>query len=73
MTIRKLTAAGAALALVASPAVYASANARTAAPAEGESELAGGGALYAILAVAIVAAFTVATISAEDDDEPVSA
>ncbi|WP_375291080.1 hypothetical protein [Qipengyuania sp.] len=73
MTFRKIAAAGAALAVAASPAVYAGANARTAAPAQGESELAGGGALYAVLAIAVVAAFTAITIAAEDDDEPVSA
>ena len=73
MKLRNLAIIGAAAGLAVTPAISASAANRTSAPAAGESELAGG-ALYAVLAVAVVAAFTAITIAAEDDDdEPVSA
>ncbi|SMQ58904.1 hypothetical protein SAMN06297468_0210 [Altererythrobacter xiamenensis] len=73
MRLKTVSMAAAAAALVAAPvAIQAQAADRTAAPAEGASELGGGSdGIYAIVAVAILAGF-IALTAANDDDLPTS-
>ena len=72
MRLKTVSMAAAAAALVAAPvAIQAQAADRASAPAEGASELAGGDGVYAIIAVAVLAAF-IALTAANDDDLPTS-
>lgn len=72
MKIRTLAAAAAVLSLATAPAIAEVSLARTSAPVEGESELAGGSSLLiAILAAAAVIAGIVIAVDG-GDDEPVS-
>ncbi|WP_228243031.1 hypothetical protein [Porphyrobacter sp. GA68] len=71
MKLRNALAATAALTLVAAPAVAEVSFARSSAPVEGESELAGSSVIIALLAAAAVIGAII--IAVDDDDQPISA
>lgn len=72
MTIKKIVMATAAAGLALSPIAVSAATAdRSAAPAQGESDLLGAGTLVTVLAVAAVVAGII--IVADDNNDPASA